>query len=81
MRTYASVMTAIVIGWLSIEIMLTWSHYDVIGIMFIAVILSYIAAAGFMLVTEPRKKKARWEKQENGLEVMIQGRRRNGHIR
>lgn len=81
MRTYAMILTAVVTGWISVECMLTWSHYDVIGILFVAVILAYLAAAGFMLITEPRKKQAKWEKQENGLEVMIQGRRRNGHIR
>ena len=76
MRIYAAILTAILTGWFTVEVLLTWSKYDVLGIIFLACIASYLGGAAFWLATHKRRRRARWEKQENGLEVMIQGRRK-----
>lgn len=74
MREYALGVTAALTAMMTAEGMFAFTAADVIEIMFTAVVVGVIAGAVFGIVTQPRKKKARWEKA-GGLEVLVQGRR------
>ena len=75
MRNYAMAVTAALTAFVTAEGMFAFSRADVIEIGFAAIMCGCIAAAVFVVITEPKKRKAHWEKA-GGLEVMIMGGRK-----
>lgn len=70
MRIYALWVTAALTGLITTELMLALTRADIIETLFVSLMSAVIAAAAFVVATEPRKKKAHWEKA-GGLDVMI----------
>lgn len=73
MRTYGAITTALLTALLTIELAFAVTSWDVIEIAFVTVLVTWLVAAIYFCVTEPRKKKRHhWEKVGD-LEVMVQG--------
>lgn len=73
MRTYGYITTMMITSMLMPHI-LWFTRMDLVEMVFVTMIFTMFAGLIFGLVTEPRKKKARWEKAGDGdLEVMIMG--------
>lgn len=73
MKTYALITTMLLAAWITMECSFMFTHWDVIGIIFVTIVCSFLAGTAFLLITQPhgRKAKPRWEKVGD-LEVMIQ---------
>ena len=77
MRMYGLITTAIIAAWGTSECLVYQTEMEFFHMLFIVMMASFFAALIFMVITEPRKKKAHWEKSGE-LEVMVMGRRRHG---
>lgn len=77
MRMYGLITTAIITAWGTSEYLVCRTSMEFFHMLFVVMMASFFAALIFMVITEPRKKKAHWEKSGE-LEVMVMGRRKNG---
>ena len=71
MRTYGLMTTLILSAWITVECLFAFTRMEILGIIFVTSIISYLCAFVFLVATRPhKKKKARWEKCGD-LEVML----------
>lgn len=77
MRMYGLITTAIITAWGTAEYLVCRTSMEFFHMLFVVMMASFFAAMVFIAITEPRKKKAHWEKSGE-LEVMVMGRRRHG---
>lgn len=73
MRTYGAITTALLTALLTIELAFAVTRWDIIEIMFSTIMVTWIVAVIYFIVTEPKKKKRHHWEQIGDLEVMIQG--------
>ena len=77
MRLYGLITTMIIAAWGTAEYLVSFTDMEFFHMAFVIAMVMFWATAAYMMITEPRKRKAaHWEKA-GGLEVMVMGRRKN----
>lgn len=78
MREYAFTVTIILSGLLASLLLACLTRADAIELIFMAMIVGLLVGVVFLLITEPKKKKAHWETAgaDDELSVMVMGRNR-----
>ena len=77
MRMYGLITTTIIAAWGTSECLVYQTEMEFFHMFFIVMMVTSFAVGIYGVITEPRKKKAHWEKSGE-LEVMVMGRRKNG---
>jgi len=74
MREYAGFLTGLTTALIAADCLIAFTQMEFFHLVFAAMMIATFAMGLFGVATEPKKRKAHWERS-GGLDVMIMGRR------